>query len=115
MTDGPHANVLEKRIDDLEDQVSKLNDALLQSQLDDWKARIDQLEVQVHLGQMQARQQLTPLVEQLRNRWLDAREQLDRAQSAAGDALTSLRAGVRSAVKDLGDAFDEAVRRLSQE
>jgi predicted nucleic acid-binding Zn-ribbon protein len=115
MAGGAETQGLEQRLADLEEQVSKLSDALLQSQLDDWKARIDQLEVQARLGQMEAREQLNPIVEQLRNRWLDARDQLDRAQEAAGDALTTLRSGVRSAMKDLGEAFDEAVGRLRKD
>jgi TolA-binding protein len=104
---------LERRIGELEADVSKLTDQVIRSQLDDWKARIDQLEVQVHLGQLEAEDQLTPVVDQLRNRWLDARSQFDQVQDAAGDALVSVRDGVRKAVDDLGEAFDAAVKRLS--
>lgn len=112
MTNGTDTKTLEHRVADLENQVSQLNMELLGTQLDDWKARIDQLEVQAHLGQLEARQQITPLVDQLRNRWLDAREAVANTQDAAGDALSTLRDGVRSAMKDLSDAFDEAVQRL---
>ena len=85
----------------------------LESELDDWKARIDQLEVQAHLGKMDADDQLRPLLDQMRNRLLDARTQFDKAGSAAGSALGTVTDGVRSAAKDLGDTFSEAVRRIT--
>ncbi|WP_334141635.1 hypothetical protein [Rhabdothermincola sp.] len=112
MTETTETKSLEDRVHQLEDQVRRLNEELLQGQLDDWKARIDQLEVQMRLGTMEARDEVRPLVEQLRNKWLDAKEQLDKAQSAAGDAFVTVREGVQRAVKDLGDALDEAVKRL---
>jgi hypothetical protein len=103
---------LEARVADLEKQVSDLTNDLLKGQLEDWKARIDQLEVQARLGEMEARDQVSPIVDQLRNKWLDAKEQFDKTQSAAGDALATLRSGVRNAVDDLGDALDAAVAKL---
>lgn len=112
MTETTESRSLEDRIHQLEQQVRRLNEEVLQGQLDDWKARIDQLEVQMRLGSMEARDEVRPLVEQLRNKWLDAREQLDKAQSAAGDAFASVRDGVKRAMSDLGDALDDAVKRL---
>jgi hypothetical protein len=112
-TNTADTKALEARVAELEEQVSKLNVDLLQAQLDDWKARIDQLEVQAHLGQMEAQEQISPVIDQLRNRWLDAREQLESSKDAAGDALAALRDGVRSAVRDLGDAFDSVMQRLN--
>jgi hypothetical protein len=103
---------LEARVNDLEKQVSQLTNDLLQSQLEDWKARIDQLEVQARLGEMEARDQVSPIVEQLRNKWLDAKEQFDKTGSSAGDALATIRRGVKSAVDDLGQALDDAVAKL---
>jgi hypothetical protein len=86
---------------------------LAETELDDWKARIDQLEVQAHLAKMDADDELDPLLEQMRNRLLDARAQFDKAGSAAGDALSTVTDGVRSAAKDLGDALAEAVRKVT--
>lgn len=103
---------LEARVASLENQVDQLNKDLLDTQLDDWKARIDSLEVQMHLGSMEARDELNPLLEQLRNRWLDAQELLDKAGSAAGDALSSLSDGARKAFRDLTHALDDAVDRM---
>jgi chromosome segregation ATPase len=104
---------LEKRMHALESELADLRRELAESQLDDWKARIDQLEVQAHLAQMEADDQLQPLLDKMRNRYLDARSQFDKASSAAGDALNTVTDGVRSAAKDLGDALSDAVRKVT--
>jgi len=104
---------LEARVHALESELDDLRRRLAETELDDWKARIDQLEVQAHLGKMDADDQLRPLLDQMRNRLLDARTQFDKAGSAAGSALGTVTDGVRSAAKDLGDTFSEAVRRIT--
>lgn len=104
---------LEGRVHALEQQLDELRRRLAESELDDWKARIDQLEVQAHLGEMEAEEQLEPLIEMMRNRLLDARAQFDKAGSVAGDALGTLTDGVRSAAKDLGDALSAAAKRVT--
>ena len=78
---------LEARVHALEAQLDDLRRRLAETELDDWKARIDQLEVQAHLAKMDADDELEPLLEQMRNRLLDARAQFDKAGSAAGGAL----------------------------
>jgi phage shock protein A len=104
---------LEARVHALESQLDDLRRRLAETELDDWKARIDQLEVQAHLAKMDADDELEPLLEQMRNRLLDARAQFDKAGSAAGGALSTVTDGVRSAAKDLGDALAEAVRKVT--
>jgi len=104
---------LEARVAALEEQLHALRSELVEGQLDDWKARIDQLEVQAHLGQMEARGEIEPLLEQMRNRLLDARQQLDRVGGAAGDAVGSLSDGVKSAVDDLRKALSDAAERIT--
>jgi hypothetical protein len=104
---------LEARVHALEAQLDDLRRRLAESELDDWKSRIDQLEVQAHLAQMEADDQLQPLLDQMRNRWLDAKSQFDKASNAAGGALSTVTDGVRSAAKDLGDALSDAVKKLT--
>lgn len=103
---------LEARVAALESQLGELRNELAQNQLDEWKSRIDQLEVQAHLGQMEARDEFEPLVDQMRNRLLDARSQFDRMSGAAGDAVSSVTDGVRSAVEDLRKALSDAAERV---
>jgi len=104
---------LEGRVHALEAQLDELRRRLAETELDDWKSRIDQLEVQAHLAKMDADDELEPLLEQMRNRLLDARSQFDKAGTAAGGALSTVTDGVRSAAKDLGDALAEAVRKVT--
>lgn len=104
---------LEARVAALEEQLHALRSELVEGQLDDWKARIDQLEVQAHLGQMEARGEIEPLLEQMRNRLLDARQQLDRVGGAAGDAVSTVSDGVKSALDDLRKALSDAAERIT--
>jgi len=114
MTDPQDIERLEKRIHDLETEQEGLRKQLAQAQIDQWEGRIDDLEVQVHLGTLEASDRIDPLVEALRNRWLDAREQVSRAPSTTGDVLDALRSGLEQAMRDIRtailDAKDAAVR-----
>lgn len=92
---------LEARITELQTELSETRRQLTDAQLDQWKGRIDELEVQMHLGRLDAEEQMAPVVEQLRNWWLDAREQIGSAGSTAGDAFSSLRSGVEQAMDQL--------------
>lgn len=92
---------LEARITELQTELAATRKQLTDAQLDQWKGRIDELEVQMHLGRLDAEEQMAPVVEQLRNWWLDAREQVGNAGNAAGDAFSSLRSGVEQAMEQL--------------
>lgn len=104
---------LAARVAALEEQIASLREQLLEGQLEEWKSRIDQLELQAHLGEMEARGEIEPLLEQLRNRWLDARAQLDRVGGRAGDAVSTVTDGVRSAFDDLRTALSDAAERIT--
>jgi hypothetical protein len=103
---------LAARVTALEEQLTTLRQRLAETELDDWKARIDHLEVQLHLGEMGARDQIGPLVEQLRNRWLDARTQLDRVGDVAGGAVSNVSGAAGGAVSSVGDSVRGAVDDL---
>jgi|LakMenEpi03Aug12_release.lakeMendotaPanAssembly.Ray.scaffolds.fasta_scaffold27047_6 chromosome segregation ATPase len=105
---------LEARITELQSELAATRQQLTDAQLDQWKGRIDELEVQMHLGRLDAEQQMEPVLEQLRNWWLDAREQLTQtgsaASSLAGDTFASLRSGVDKAMDQLRDGMRSARR-----
>jgi hypothetical protein len=103
---------LEARLHALEERFDDLRRRLAESELDDWKARIDHLEVQLHLGEMGARDQIAPLIEQLRNRWLDAKAQVDRVSGAAGGAMSSVSEAAGGAATNVGDSVRGAVDDL---
>ncbi len=100
--------LLEARIQDLEDQQEKLRTQVTRAELDQWEGRIDDLDVQLHLGAMDVRDQLNPLVKVLRDRWLDANEQVSSATSTTGDVLDKLRGGLEQAMKDIRQALVDA-------
>jgi hypothetical protein len=99
---------MEDRIGGLERELDRMRQELSQARLEQWEGRIDDLEVQAHLGSMEINQRLEPIIETLRNRWLDAKEQLDNASSTANDVFTILRKGFEQSLRDLKDAVSNA-------
>lgn len=105
---------LRKRIDDLTSQVEDLRGQLLRAQIDQWEARIDALEVQMHLGSMEARDRVEPLVEQLRSSWLSAKQELSESGSATADAIKTLLQGLESGLREVRDAVIESGRTVTR-
>lgn len=101
-------NELQARIAEVEDQLAALREELRDNQLDLWKARIDDLEVQLRLGQMEARDDIAPVLEKLRNLLLDARSQVNSASTSARDALRTLAEGVKDATDRLRSSITDA-------
>ncbi len=105
---------LEARIAELEKEQTALRHQLAEAQVDQWKGRIDDLEVQAHLGTRELADRIDPLVETLRNRWLDAREQVDKSADTASDVFATLRSGLEDAMADIRNALSEARRSATQ-
>lgn len=98
---------LEERISNLEDQITKLNTKqvdlrrqLTKTQVELWQARIDDLQVQLHLGAMETNEHLAKLTDQFRTLWAATRTQMEEASSTASDVGDTLRAGLESAYAD---------------
>ena len=108
MTPDNDIQRLEARIEKLEAQEAKLRVQLTKAEIDQWEGRIDDLEVQLHLGALETRDRLAPLVETLRNRWLDAAAQLGDAPGTATDVIDALRTGLERAMKDVRSAVLDA-------
>jgi hypothetical protein len=108
MADESSTADLQARIEELEDQIRDLHAQVRRADIEQWQGRVDDLEVQVHLGSAELRDRLEPMVEALRNRWLDAREQMDHAGSTTSDTLDVLRGGLEAAVRDLRKAILDA-------
>jgi chaperonin cofactor prefoldin len=103
-------SALEARIDDLESQLEKLREQLVRAQLDQWAGRIEDLEVQLHLGTLELRDRLTPVVDELRNAWNATRTQVTSTSSSAGEALDTVRSGLEKAMADIRQAVTDATR-----
>jgi phage shock protein A len=102
---------LEAQIDKLEAKQDELRKQLTQAQLDQWYARIEDLEVQVHLGAMDTSDKVTSLVHQVRQRWTEAKGQFEGAASSASEAVESARGGIERAFKDVREAVLETTKR----
>lgn len=99
---------LEAQIKALEAKHSELYQQLADARLDQWKGRLEDLEVQARLGAMETNDRVAALVEQARDRWNDAKAQIRGAASTAGDVVETVRGGVERAIDDLRRAILDA-------
>lgn len=99
-----HDGDTQGQLEALRTQIRDLQGQIAELELDQWKGRIDDLEVQLHLGAMAGRDQLNPLVEKLRNTYLDARESIANTATTAGDVTGRLRKGLEQAMSDIRNA-----------
>lgn len=104
---------LEARIDALKNEQDALNRQLARAQRDQWQSRIEDLEVQVHLGAMEANDRAKARLDQLRSTWAEVRSQVDEASTTATDVGETLRNGLDRAVRDLREALLQSKARIS--
>jgi hypothetical protein len=110
----------EERIAELETQIEKLHakqadlhKQLTQTQIDQWQGRIEDLEVQMRLGAVEADDKLNALMDQLRAKWSDTRRQLEDATSTASSVADTVRAGFENAYTEIRKALLEGKNQLS--
>jgi TolA-binding protein len=113
MTSEDRITGLEAQIRKLQAEQAELRKQLGKAQLDQWRGRIEDLEVQMHLGAMEASDQLTARMRQLRDKWADARRQFEENVSTASDAADTVRTGLEKAFDDLRKALLEAKNKLA--
>lgn len=99
---------LEQQIEDLKAQLADVRSRLVSAEFDQWRSRIDDLELQARLGSMGVQDRVMPIVEQLRDLWLDARERTGDGVDTASEMTGRLREGVESAFRELRDAVSDA-------
>jgi chromosome segregation ATPase len=112
MTTEERIAELEAHIDKLQAKQADLYQQLARAQIDQWKGRIEDLEVQLHLGAMEANDKLTVLMNQLHSRWADARRQFEDTTSTASSVADTVRTGLENALSDVRKAMLEARSRL---
>lgn len=110
MTTDDNATVeqLKARIDQLEEEQDRLRQELSRAQLDEWQGRLDDVGLQLHLGAMELRDQLAPLVEKAQEQLAEARRKIDEGGSTAADAAAAIRSGFEEAWSDLRAAINDA-------
>ena len=112
MTTEERVAKLEAQSDKLRAQQAELQKQLTKAQLDQWQGRIEDLEVQMHLGALETSDKLTGLLDQLRSTWTDARRQFEEAIATASSVRDTLRTGLENAVNDLRKALLESKSKL---
>ena len=113
MTTEDRIAKLEAQIGELQAQQTDLRKQLARAQLDQWQGRIEDLELQVHLGAMEASDKLTALMDQLRAKWADARRQIEESITMASSVADTVRAGLEKAFDDLRKALLESRNKLA--
>jgi len=100
--------VLDTRIEELEDEVAELRSQVLKAHVEQWRGRIEDLEVQVHLGSMEVAERTAPLVQTLQDRWLDAQARMSDSPQTASAVFDALRSGLEQAMSDVRSAVIDA-------
>ena len=113
MTSEERIARLEGQIEELRTRQTELHHQLAQAQLDQWQARVEDLEVQLHLASMEANDRVESLMQQVRSRWAEVRNQLEGATSTATSIGGTLREGLEKAVRDLRQALLDSRNRLA--
>jgi len=90
-----------------QEQKSEVVDAMTGT-LDQWKARIDELKVQVDLAKLDARDQATKQLDIAQNACLAAYSKLREAGHDAAVNADTLRDGVQKLLHDVKEAFEAA-------
>lgn len=113
MTNDERIERLEAQLEKLQQKQAELHRQLTEAQIDQWQGRLDDLEVQLHLGSMEASDRVNARMEQLRGRWNDARRQLEDAASTASSVAETLRDGLQDAFRDVRNALMESKRKVT--
>jgi len=113
MTTPQDITALQAQIDDLRAQQVDLRKQLARAQLDQWQARVENLEVQMHLEAKQATDKAFALMDQLRAKWADARRQFEDSISTASSVADTVRTGLEKACDDLRQALVESKDKLA--
>jgi hypothetical protein len=113
MTENERIKKLESQMEDLERTQSELYNQLAEARLDQWKGRLEDLEVQVHLGAMDTNDRVAAGLQKARDRWDDARNQLSGATAVAVEVFDTVRSGVENALDDVRGALLDAKKQAT--
>ena len=113
MTTEDRIAKLEAEIGTLHARQADLRKQLAEAQLDQWQGRVEDLEVQMHLGEMEASDKVTELMSRLRDRWADARRQFEQSITTASSVADTVRTGLENAIEDVRKALLESKRKLA--
>jgi hypothetical protein len=104
---------LEAEIGKLRAQQADVRKQLAEAQLDQWQGRVEDLEVQMHLGAMEASDKVTAMMRRLLSQWADARRQFEQSITTASSVADTVRSGLENAIEDVRKALLESKRKLA--
>ncbi len=84
----------------------------LEAQLDKWKADIDKLKAKADKAEAETQIEYNKQIEDMRIKQKVAQEKLTELKEAGEDAWEDLKAGLDSALNNLGDAVKSATTRF---
>jgi chromosome segregation ATPase len=84
----------------------------LQSQLDEWDAKIDVLKAKANKAEASAKVEYQKTIEDLQDKRSKAKDKLQELKNASGDAWEDLKEGVEESWSRLGAAIKEATSRF---
>jgi predicted nucleic acid-binding Zn-ribbon protein len=108
MTTDARISKLEAQIDRLEAKEAELRSQLAKAQLDQWYARIEDLELQAHLGAMETQDRIRALMAQVRQAWQDAKRQVEGTASSASEVVDDVRTRIEGLIQDLRRGMADA-------
>ncbi len=114
MTQQQSATMEQLRADvrEAEELLVELGRETVQATLDAWRARIDNLRLQVELGRMEVDDEVTESIGGAESSWATARDRLTAASLEVSDIRVALAEGLRAARADLQAAVDLAQERI---
>jgi membrane protein involved in colicin uptake len=113
MSTEDRIKTLQAQIEVLQAKQAELNKQLVQAEIERWQGRIDDIELQMHLGAMETNDRLRELLDQLRRRWMDAKAQIEGTTSAAGETADQVRASLQTAYKDIRQALLDTKNKIT--
>ena len=113
MTTEDRIAQLEDQLHEMQGQQADLRKQLAKAQLDQWQGRIEDLEVQMHLGAVEASDKAKAQMGKLRERWADARREREESVKTASSVADTVRTGLEKAIDDLRQALLESKSKLT--
>lgn len=80
----------------------------LKQKLDEWNAKIDELEVKAKLAEMENRSKYESQLEQLKQHRDEIKEKINKMPESSEQAYRDLRKGIEGAWESLTDAYHKA-------
>lgn len=112
MTSEDRISELEAKIVKLQSSQEELYKELAVAQREQWQGRIDELELQAHLGAVEANDRVQSLMADLRSKWEGVRAQIGEEAATAGAVTDTLRQGMEGAIREVRQALLESAKKI---